>query len=333
MPDACVIIPHSVRSELRAVLRATVAHGEGRLIGDNRNLDPDERCAITIPSVDFMRNHLARIVDEDEVGTSVVVEVGVSEAGERIIILGEFHEHREIGKRFGGLVIDREFHRTAEVLVDEHFAVGIPNDVRIFRDWSLGGWRDYFIPIDIVEIDRTRFGSRIGKGHFRILGKSGNRKKHRKIIRIDSRQPNGGGVSNRLHCSGKRNILVREIAHCGYVVGTNHCLRPRRLGVGRTRSAQSNERTAINGNGVGIRFGIVHIQAVGAVVVRFRGRRVSKDETAVDCDIAVGVDRIVTGRVGVNLAARNIDIALGAQAIVARAQIDRAAGNGNRRFG
>ena len=139
MPDACVIIPHSVRSELRAVLRATVAHGEGRPIGDHGNLDPDERCAITIPSVDFMRNHLARIVDEDEVGTSVVVEVGVSEAGGRI--RGEFHEHREIGKRFGGLVIDREFHRTAEVLVDEHSAVGVPNDVRIFRisrDWSLG---------------------------------------------------------------------------------------------------------------------------------------------------------------------------------------------------
>ena len=94
MPDACVIIPHSVRSELRAVLRATVAHGEGRLIGDNRNLDPDERCAITIPSVDFMWNHLARIVDEDEVGASVVVEVGVSEAGGRILV--EFHKHREI---------------------------------------------------------------------------------------------------------------------------------------------------------------------------------------------------------------------------------------------
>ena len=41
-----------------------------------------------------MRNHLARIVDEDEVGASVVVEVGVSEAFGRI--RGEFHEHREI---------------------------------------------------------------------------------------------------------------------------------------------------------------------------------------------------------------------------------------------
>lgn len=84
MPDACVIIPHSVRSELRAVLRAAVAHGEGRPIGDNGNLDPDERCALRIPSVDFMRNHLARIADEDEVGASVVVEVGISEADGRI---------------------------------------------------------------------------------------------------------------------------------------------------------------------------------------------------------------------------------------------------------
>lgn len=95
---------------------------------------------------------------------------------------GEFHEHREIGKRFGGLVIDREFHRTAEVLVDEHSAVGIPNDVRIFRDWSLGlGRRDYFIPIDIVEIDRTRFGSRIGKGHFRVWTSPGTERSIEKL--------------------------------------------------------------------------------------------------------------------------------------------------------
>ena len=98
VPDARVVGPGAGTAvDCGTALGRAVPHRELGAVHHARESDPDERLAGSVPGVDFVRDGVAGRVEEAEVRArhvAGVVEVGVGEAGRRVV--GEADEDREV---------------------------------------------------------------------------------------------------------------------------------------------------------------------------------------------------------------------------------------------
>ena len=121
VPDAGVVAPGIARADRgRAARDGVVPHDELGAVRDAREGHPDQRLAGSVPRVDFVWNAVCLHVDEAEVGSVRVVEVGIEKALNAFSCAGVVflkpYEDGEVGEDFRSRVVrDGELDAASEL--------------------------------------------------------------------------------------------------------------------------------------------------------------------------------------------------------------------------
>ena len=168
--------------------RAPVAHRELRPVVHFGKPHPYERHAVRIPCVDFVRNHMALLVDEHDVPAADMVEVVVAEAVR--VVLADINQHREVRERLASGIARHFKWKIAFKLIRDPVGVGpVVVEMRLRR-------ADF-----LARISRRR--KRAGNG-LRLLLVVANRLELVVVSRSDSK------ARNRFAEAGVQRQIVRK---------------------------------------------------------------------------------------------------------------------------